>query len=98
MGLKRLDKLLNSKGANPLDELVHRAQNMDDLAAALRAAVPEVGGGEIVAANLRDNGELVVVCRSSVWAARLRFEARTLIDAARARGHAATRCRVRVER
>jgi hypothetical protein len=98
MSLKRIDKLLNSNGGNPLEDLVHRAQNMDDLTVCLRAAIPEAGADAIVAANMRDDGELVVVCRSSAWAARLRFESERLIAAARGNGHGASSCRVRVGR
>ena len=98
MTLKRLDKLLNSNGSNPLENLVHHAQNMDDLAARLRAAMSDQAADAIVAANMRDGGELVVICRSSAWAARLRFETDRLIEAARAHGHEPARCRIRVGR
>ena len=98
MTLKRIDKLLNSKGDNALENLVHRAQDMDELAAALRQAVADLGPDQIVAANLRENGELVVVCRSSAWAARLRFESDRLLDTARQGGHPAERLRIRVGR
>jgi predicted nucleic acid-binding Zn ribbon protein len=51
-----------------------------------------------VAANVRDDGELVVLCRSSAWASRLRFAADDLLSAARATGAEVTRCSVRVAR
>ena len=98
MTLKRIDKLLNSKGDNALENLVHRAQDMDELAAALRQAVADLGPDQVVAANLREIGELVVVCRSSAWAARLRFESDRLLDTARQGGHPAERLRIRVGR
>ena len=41
---------------------------MDDLTASLKTSLRGVDPGEIVAANLRDDGDLVVVCRSSAWA------------------------------
>lgn len=98
MTLKRIDKLLNSKGDNALENLVHRAQDMDDLAATLRQALTDMAPEQILAANLRENGELVVVCGSSAWAARVRFESDRLIRAARRGGYAAETCRIRVGR
>ncbi len=96
MTLKRLDKLLNADAETGLDKLVHRAQEMDDLTAILQDALVDMDAAEIIAANLRDDGDLVVVCRSSSWAARLRFESERLLAAANAQGHKATRLRVRV--
>ena len=52
----------------------------------------------VIAANVRDDGELVVICESPAWASRLRFAADTLLEAAIAHGAAATRCTVRVSR
>ncbi len=98
MTLKRIDKLLNSKGGNPLEELVQHAQDMDDLALRVRLSLDPAARDSIAAANLRDDGEMVVVCRSSAWAARLRFESERLMQAARDGGYAVTRCRVRVGR
>jgi predicted nucleic acid-binding Zn ribbon protein len=52
----------------------------------------------ILAANVREDGELVVICRSPAWASRLRFTADVLLEAARAQGAEASRCSVRVAR
>ncbi len=98
MTLKSLDKLLNSRGREPLDNLIQHAQKMDGLLATVRQALPEVDPREIVAANRRDDGEVVVVCRSPAWAARLRFESERILRAARTHGHDVTRCRIRVKR
>ena len=98
MSLKKIDKLLNSKGGNTLEDLVQRAQDMDDLALRVRLCLDEPARESVAAANLRDDGELVVVCRSSAWAARLRFESERLIKAARDGGYVVNRCRVRVGR
>jgi len=98
MSFKSLDKLLNSNGADPLENLVQRAQQMDALVVRLRHALPGPGSRELLSANIRDDGELVVVCSNSAWAARLRFESATLIAAARQHGHDVVRCSVRVER
>lgn len=98
MTLKRLDKLLNSSAQDSMEKLVQRAQEMDDLTAGLKAAVRSCDPAEIIAANLRDDGDLVIVCRSSSWAARLRFESEVLLFAAQSRGYHAKRVRVRVGR
>ena len=76
--------------------MVQRAQRMGALTDTLANALPESFGGSIVAANVRDDGELIVIARSSAWAARLRFETVTLETAARETGAAVTRCTVRV--
>lgn len=98
MSLKKIDKLLNSKGGNALEDLVQHAQDMDDLALRVRLCLDEPARASVAAANLRDDGELVVVCHSSAWAARLRFESDRLVKAARDGGYAVNRCRVRVGR
>lgn len=98
MSLKKIDKLLNSKGGNTLEELVQHAQDMNDLALRVRLCVDAAAQDSIAGANIRDDGELVVVCRSSAWAARLRFDAEKLMQAARDGGYVVKRCRVRVVR
>jgi hypothetical protein len=50
----------------------------------------------IVAANLRENGDLVVIAISSAWASRLRYETDALLAAARKSGVSAQSCRIRV--
>ena len=71
---------------------------MERLVEALRGALgPEEAAG-IVAANIRDNGELVVLAESPAWAARLRFEKDRLIEAARETGAVVSGCKVRVSR
>ncbi|NCF25173.1 MAG: DUF721 domain-containing protein [Gammaproteobacteria bacterium] len=71
---------------------------MGELASALARAVPPDEGASILAANVREDGELVVICRSPAWASRLRFTADVLLEAARAQGAEASRCSVRVAR
>ena len=93
---KRLEKLLKPSDDGALGDLIRRARQMGDLAEALaRTLGPELGDG-IVAANIRDGGELVVVCRSSAWASRLRFESEAVLDAARESGADVSTCTVRV--
>ncbi len=71
---------------------------MSDLAAALAAALPADQAAGVVAANVRDDGELVVIAASPAWASRLRYETAALLEAARAAGIAASSCRIRVSR
>jgi hypothetical protein len=93
---KSLENLLNPRKDGDLADLVRRARDMGELATALAAAVPPEEGAAIVAANFREDGELVVLCRSSAWASRLRFAADALLAAARTTGAEVTRCTVRV--
>lgn len=98
MVAKSLENLLNSSKDGDLANIVQRAQDMGELASALVRALPADEGVAILAANLREDGELVVLCQSSAWASRLRFYADALLHAARAHGTDASRCSVRVAR
>ena len=98
MTAKSLDNLLNPSTDGDLAGLVRRARDMGELASALARALPPEEGASILAANVRDDGELVVLCRSSAWASRLRFSADAMLAAARARGATVSRCTVRVAR
>ena len=98
MTAKRLENLLNPRKDGDLAHIVRRAREMGDLASALSRMVSPEEGASILAANVRDDGELVVLCRSPAWASRLRFSADALLEAARAHGAEASRCSVRVAR
>ena len=98
MAAKSLEKLLNPNKDGDLADIVRQARNMGELASALIEALPPDEGASILAANVRDDGELVVLCQSPAWASRLRFAADTLLEAARARGMEVSRCSVRVAR
>ena len=98
MTAKSLEKLLNPSEDGDLASIVRRAQDMGELASARVAAVSPEEGASILTANVRDDGELVVLCRSPAWASRLRFSADALVAAARARGADVSRCSVRVAR
>ena len=98
MATKSLENLLNPATDGDLASIVRRARDMGELATALAGAIPPEEGAAILAANVRDDGELVVLCRSSAWASRLRFAADDLLAAARAMGADVTRCKVRVAR
>jgi len=96
MPIIRLENLLKSGAGGTLDKIVQRAQNMDALTTALRGELPADAGQNLVAANLRENGELVLICTSSAWASRLRFESEKLMAAARKSGLTVHSCRVSV--
>ena len=76
--------------------VIRRARELGELTDALSKALPEEYAGAVVAANLRDDGNLVVIAASSAWASRLRYEADTLLAAARDAGLDPVGCRVRV--
>ena len=98
MPAKRLENLLNPNDSGDLAGLIRRARDLDRLTRALIDALPEDQAGSILAVNLRENAELVVLAASPAWAARLRFEEELLIDAARATGADVQSCQVRVSR
>ena len=95
---KRLENLLNPSADEGLGAVVRRARDMDRLLDALRQIFPAEEASGIRGANIRDDGELVVLAASPAWAARLRFETDRLIAAARETGATVTGCKVRVGR
>ena len=98
MPLKSLENLLNPNDGQELSDIVRRARDLGELAAALQRSLPQDQAAGIRSANIRDNGELVVLAASPAWAARLRFEADQLMAAARSTGAEVNSCTVRVER
>jgi hypothetical protein len=96
MTIIRLNKLLNQAASGNLDKIIQRAQDMQQLTTALRAALPEEMRQNLLAANLREDGELVLVCASSAWASRIRFETEHLLAVVRDTGLTAHACRVTV--
>ena len=96
MPLKSLENLLNREGRNGLGDVVRKAREMDDLVKRLQASLGAEAGAHIRAANIRDDGTLVVLASSPAWASRLRFEADRLLAAARESGAAVETCKVRV--
>lgn len=91
-----LEKLLQKSAGLGLEKIVQRAQDMDDFAHKLRATLNPDLAAQICAINVRDEGDLVVVCTSSAWAARLRFESEQLIAQASKLGVNVSRCHIRV--
>ena len=96
MPSNKLKNLLNPTTGGDLGDLISRARRMGELTEILANALPESDRGAIVAANVREDGELVVICASSAWASRLRYETETLLDAATRAGISAHTCRIRV--
>jgi hypothetical protein len=98
MPVKKLDNLLASGTSGSLDKLVETARNMDVLTGAMKASLDADLASSVLAANLRDDGQLVIICASSAWASRLRFETDTLRAAAIKAGFDADSVRVSVSR
>jgi hypothetical protein len=96
MPTNKLKNLLSSCNTGDLGDVINRARQMGELTEILSRALPESDRGAIVAANVRDGGELVVICASSAWASRLRYETEKLLAAANDAGITAHTCRVRV--
>lgn len=96
MTAEKLKNLLNARGNGDLGDIILRARHFGELTETLSKSLGEEFSGSIVAASLRDGGELVVVARSPAWAAKLRFEAEKLAAAARDAGETVQRCTVRV--
>ena len=98
MPIKHLGNLLKPNKDGGLGDIIRHARDMGELVCALQRSLPADEAAAVIAANIRDDGELVILCSSSVWASRLRFETATLLRAARNTGAKADRCTVRVGR
>ena len=98
MTAKSLENLLNPSNNGGLGDIVRHARDMGELVQMLQLSLSPDQAGSIVAANIRDDGELVVLAASSAWASRLRFETDSLIAAAQQTGAKVTSCTVRVSR
>jgi hypothetical protein len=98
MSMIRLENLLKSGTSDSLEGIVRRARELGELTVALRAALDPEAAPHLLAANLRDDAELVLICSTPAWAARIRFDSEALLRAAEAAGAAAKRCTVKVRR
>ncbi|MEE3235862.1 MAG: DciA family protein [Pseudomonadota bacterium] len=96
MPLKKLENLLKSGAPGSLDQIIRTANDMDSLTGALRNALAPEMADQLVAANARDDGILVIICSSSAWASRIRFESESLLSAAKRAGFSADSVRVSV--
>jgi len=98
MSIKRLENLLNPNNDGGLGDIIRHAKEMGELVHELQQALPDDIGASIQSANIRGDGELVILASSPAWAAKLRFEAERLMDIARRAGADVTSCIVRVNR
>jgi hypothetical protein len=98
MANEPLKNILSPCSDGDLGSIVRRARELGELTRLLSQALPEEFSGAVVAANVRENGDLVVIAASSAWASRLRYETETLLKAAQTAGIDAATCRVRVSR
>ena len=98
MPIKRLENLLNPNKDGGLGEIIRHARDMGELVQSLQRQLPDETAASILAANIRDDGELVILASSPAWAAKLRFEADALLAVARKTGATVTTCTVRVNR
>jgi len=98
MPIKRLENLLNPNNDGGLGDIIRHAQDMGELVQMLQQSLPADTAASVKAANIRDNGELVILASSPAWAAKLRFEADSLVAAARAAGAEVSTCKIRVSR
>ena len=92
----KLDNLLKTGGPAGLEKIIRRAKNLDALTTALRDCLEPELADQLLAANVRDDDELVAVCSSSAWASRIRFHSDALLDAAGKAGFKASSMRVTV--
>ncbi len=92
----KLSDLLNSQKNRELADVLGRAESIGALTATLSAALTAELSGCIVAASVKSEGILIVVARSPACAARLRFEERILLEAARKAGESVNALKVRV--
>lgn len=96
MSTYKLEDILNPNNVGDLGDIIKRARKMGELTQILSRALPEEDRAAIIAANVREDGELVIICASSAWASRLRYEADMLLRTARDAGIAAETCKIRV--
>jgi hypothetical protein len=98
MPIISLEKLLKSDTGGALGDMVQTAQYMDELTSSLQQGLEADMAVNLLAASLRDNGELVIIASTSAWAAKIRFQAEKMIDLVRASGAEVRSCRVTVSR
>ena len=96
MPVEKLENLLNRNEIGELGDIVGRAEDFARLTETLAGALPEDLREGLIAASISAEGQLVVFGRSPAWAARLRYESETMLEAARSSGRKADSVRVRV--
>jgi hypothetical protein len=98
MSIIRLDKLLKSGAGGTLEDMVQTAQYMDQLTSSLKRDLPAELADQLIAASLREDGELVLVVSSSAWASTFRFETEKIMQLLRETGAEIKTCRVKVSK
>jgi len=98
MPVRSLEELLKASADGGLGDVVRHARDMGNLVQILQNSLPAEQRAAISAANIRDDGELVILANSSAWASRLRYETDVMMDAARTTGKEVNKCSVRVSR
>ena len=86
MSIIRLDKLLKSGAGGTLEDMVQTAQYMDQLTSALQRDLPAELADQLIAASLRENGELEFAQAAQLAAVSHRF-VRERIDIGRGEDH-----------
>jgi hypothetical protein len=98
MTAKKLENMLRPGVGGSLEKIIQIAQDMDTLTDALKGGLPTELAEHVIAANIKADKELVVICSSSAWASRLRFESEVLLASAASAGFKASSCKVVVTR
>jgi hypothetical protein len=98
MTIVSLENLLKASNGSPLEQLVRQSEDMQRLTTDLKAGLESGVAIHLSSANLRADGQLVLVADSPAWAARLRFESEKLLELARRNGVKVTACKVIVAR
>ncbi len=96
MPIEKLENLLNRNEIGELGEIIGRARDFAQLTEVVAGALPEDLREGLVAASISSDGKLVVFGQSPAWAARLRYEASGMLEAARDSGQNADSVKVRV--
>lgn len=98
MPIIRLEKLLKPSTGSALGRIIQSAQHMDELTTLLKQELQPDLAANLLAASLRENGELVLIASSSAWASRFRFETESLMKIAQRSGATISSCRVAVSK
>ena len=96
MSIIPLEKLLKKGSGDALGDIVQSAREMGEWQARVARFLDPELAENLVAANLRENRELVLIASTSQWAARLRFEVPEIMSKLEANGSAVASCKVRV--
>ena len=84
--MQSLKKLLKKTADPGLEKIIQRAQNMHELTTCVGSVLESDLAAQVVAVNMREDGELVVVCRTSAGASRIRYEEKSILQAVRSAG------------